>query len=58
MGVIMAYTKTQLNSLGLSDLKEARDKIVNVSIFDYVDDIKLSDKTKNLIDYTYELYVD
>lgn len=54
----MAYTKTQLNSLGLFDLDQARKKIVNISLFDYIDDISLSDKTKNSIDYTYELYRD
>lgn len=54
----MAYTKTQLNSLGFFDLNLARKKIVNISLFDYIDDIPLSDKAKRAIDYTYDLYLD
>ncbi len=56
----MSYTKDELLSLGvkLEDLAELRKRIVDIRIFDYVDDITLNDKTLGQLEYTLELYQD
>lgn len=54
----MAYTKDDLTRMGVTNLQEARKKIVDISIFDDIDDIKLTDKTKRDIDFTKEIYLD
>lgn len=54
----MAYTKEDLFYLGVTDLQSARKKIVDISLFDNIDNIKLSDKTKKDIEFTKEIYID
>ena len=54
----MAYTKEDLLYLGVTDLQSARKKIVDISLFDNIDNIKLSDKTKKDIEFTKEIYID
>ena len=54
----MAYTEEDLNNLGITDLQSARKKVVDVTIFDKIDSISLSDKTKRDIDFTKEIYVE
>ena len=53
----MAYTKEDLFYLGVTDLQSARKKIVDISLFDNIDNIKLSDKTKKDIEFTKEIYI-
>ena len=50
----MAYTKEDLFYLGVTDLQSARKKIVDISLFDNIDNIKL-DKLFSFIFY-YFLY--
>ncbi len=54
----MPYIKTELLNLGVKaeDLFAIREKIVDVRLFDYVDDIKLDDNTKGQLEYTIELF--
>ena len=52
----MAYTKEELISLGANNIQEARGKIVNINIFDNIDDLKINSLVSGLIDYTIELY--
>lgn len=54
----MPYTKKELMALGanLQNLSDYRKKIVDISVFDYVDDISLTDKVKGQLEYTLELY--
>lgn len=54
----MSYTKEDFIKLGLLDIKDARSKTVDISIFDNIDDLKLSDKLKNYLELTKEIYVD
>lgn len=54
----MAYTKEELNNLGITDSSDARQKIVDLSLFDNIESISLSDKTKRDIDYTKDIYVE
>lgn len=54
----MAYTKEDLFYLGVTDLQSARKKIVDISLFDNIDNIKLSGKTKKDIEFTKEIYID
>lgn len=54
----MAYTKEELNNLGITDSSDARQKIVDLSLFDNIENISLSDKTKRDIDYTKDIYVE
>lgn len=52
----MTYTKEELLTLGSTNLENARQKIVGLHIFDYIDDLDLSDHTLDLLQYTLELY--
>lgn len=54
----MAYTNEDLHNMGIKDLQDARSKIVDVRIFDYIDDIVLDDNTKKNLEYTREIYID
>ena len=56
----MAYTKEELFSLGanLESLADLRKKIVDIRVFDYIDDLRLDDKNLGLLEYTLELYRD
>lgn len=54
----MGYTKSQLLSLGakLEEIFELRKRIVDIRIFDYIDDLVLDNKTLDQLDYTIDLY--
>ena len=56
----MAYTKNELLSLGakLENLADLRNRIADIRVFDYIDDITLDDKTLGLLEYTLEVYQD
>lgn len=55
----MAYTKQELLYLGvkLEELADVRRKIVDLRVFDYIDDLSLDNRTLNQLDYTVELYL-
>ena len=55
---MLAYTKQELFSLGakLEDLAELRKRIVDIRIFDYIDDLVLDKKTLGQLEYTLDLY--
>lgn len=54
----MAYTKEDLLNLGvtLEDLGDIRKKIVDVRVFDYIDDLILDNTTLTQLNYTINLY--
>lgn len=54
----MSYTKEDLEYFQVKDLKEAREKIVDVRLFDYIDDIKLNNDVERLMNFTKELYLE
>lgn len=54
----MSYTKEDFIKLGLLDIKDARSKTVDISIFDNIDDLKLSDKLRKYLDLTKDIYID
>ncbi len=56
----MAYTKQELLQLGikLEELADTRRKIVDIRVFDYIDDLTLDDTTLRQLDYTIDLYQD
>ena len=53
----MAYTKQELLQLGikLEELADTRRKIVDIRVFDYIDDLTLDDTTLRQLDYTIDL---
>ena len=54
----MSYTKEDLEYFQVKDLKEAREKIVDVRLFDYIDDLKLRSDIEKLMNFTKELYIE
>lgn len=54
----MSYTKEDLEYFQVKDLKEAREKIVDVRLFDYIDDFKPNSDVKRLMNFTKELYIE
>ena len=54
----MSYTKEDLEYFQVKDLKEARKKIVDVRLFDYIDDLKLRSDVEKLMNFTKELYIE
>lgn len=54
----MSYTKEDLEYFQVKDLKEAREKIVDVRLFDYIDDLKLRSDIERQMNFTKELYIE
>ena len=54
----MSYTKEDLEYFQVKDLKEAREKIVDVRLFDYIDDLKLRSDVERQMNFTKELYIE
>ena len=54
----MSYTKEDLEYFQVKDLKEAREKIVDVRLFDYIDDFKPNSDVEKLMNFTKELYLE
>lgn len=54
----MSYTKKELVNLGVKaeNFFDIRKRIVDIRLFDYVDDIELDVSTKGQLEYTLELY--
>lgn len=55
----MAYTKEELLRIdGFTSIDESRKKIVGINVFDYIDDLKISERVLNSIEYTEDIYKD
>lgn len=50
--IYMSYTKEDLEYFQVKDLKEAREKIVDVRLFDYIDDLKLRSDVERQMNFT------
>lgn len=54
----MSYTKEDLEYFQVKDLQDARKKIVDVRLFDYIEDLNISKENEKLMNFTKELYED